>query len=263
STKDFLVKFGFSQKMINMFWSPFLTGIFLDYNLKVGKDYFLFLMKCFVTGRATLPALGMAELPSHMAQQLPRQSIYLNEMVETWKDNQVILSNGEIYKSKAVICAFDLANSSDDLMEKVSYASVTTFYFTSRLLNKVKWDKWLILIPREFNLSFDNMCIISHVSADYSRSHPLLSVSVVGDARGSLSQIINDINQVAGFNLCLKLISSFTISKALPRAPDHLQGFEIRESVIYCGDRWTSPSINGALKSGRLAAEYFIKNNGF
>ncbi|MBC7457249.1 MAG: FAD-dependent oxidoreductase, partial [Bdellovibrionaceae bacterium] len=120
STKDFLVKFGFSQKMINMFWSPFLTGVFLDYNLNVGKDYFLFLIKCFVTGRATLPALGMAELPSHMARQIPRQSIYLNEIVETWKDNQVILSNGEIYKSKAVICAFDLANSSDDLMEKVS-----------------------------------------------------------------------------------------------------------------------------------------------
>lgn len=255
STSDFLVKFGFSQKMINAFWTPFLTGVFLDAHLKVGKDYFLFLIKCFVTGRATLPALGMAELPALMARQISQQSIYLNETVKSWEDHQITLSNGEVYKSNGVICAFD-----EGAKEDLSYASVTTHYFTSEQLKKVQWDKWLILIPREFNLSFDNMCIISQITADYSQNKALLSVSVVGDSRGSVNQIINDINQVAGFDLQLEFISSFPILKALPRSPDYPQGFAMKGSVIYCGDRWTSPSINGALKSGRLAAEHFIKN---
>ncbi|MBC7752708.1 MAG: FAD-dependent oxidoreductase [Moraxellaceae bacterium] len=251
STKDFLKNFGFSSKMIEFFWTPFLAGVFLDHDLKSGKDFFLFLMRCFSLGGTTVPALGMAELPKALASQIPAENIYLNEKVQSWKNNEVYLSSGEVIKADAVICAFDLA-------EDIKYSNVTTYYFTGQGLNQVNWGKWLILVPRKYNLSFDNMCLMSAVSNDYGKNQPLLSVSVVGIDRGSVNQISADINQVAGFDLRLELISSYPILKALPKSQGHPQGFDIRDQVIYCGDRWTSPSINGALKSGRLAAEYFL-----
>ena len=207
-------------------------------------------------GRATVPALGMAELPKAIALQILVENIYLNEKIQSWKNNKVILSNGQVIKADAVICAFDLA-------EDIEYSNVTTFYFTGQGLKKVNWGKWLVLIPRKYNLSFDSMCLISSVSEDYGKNKPLLSVSVVGSDRGSVTQIMKDINQVAGFDLGLELISSYPILKALPRASGHPQGFQICDHVIYCGDRWTSPSINGALKSGRLAAEYLLAGKFF
>ena len=258
TTQDFLKNFGFSAKMIESFWTPFLAGVFLDHELRTGKDFFLFLIKCFSLGQTTVPALGMAELPKALASQLPKGSIFLNEKIQSWKNNEVCLSNGEFVKADAVICAFDVPD-----VAAVSYSNVTTHYFTGADLNQVKWDKWLVLIPRKYNLSFDNMCLMSSVSEDYGKNKPLLSVSVVGSDRGSVDQIVNDINQVAGFDLGLELISSYPILKALPRALGNPQGFEIRDQVIYCGDRWTSPSINGALKSGRLAAEYLLAGKFF
>ena len=58
-----LKKYGFSQKMIDRFYKPFFSGIFLENDLKTSSHMFDFVMKMFSEGDAAIPELGMEEIP--------------------------------------------------------------------------------------------------------------------------------------------------------------------------------------------------------
>lgn len=255
TTRAFLTEFGFSQKFIEFFWEPFLTGVFLDPDLKVDSYFFQFLISFFSHGRVSIPEKGMQMLPLKMAEKLNSNSIMTGQMIESFDHQQVKLLSGEFIKAKQVIIAYD-NREKESSTEK--YHSVTTYYFTSSLLNKTDWDKWLVLIPKKLGFQIDHMCLISRISSAYSKNYPLLSVSVVGGKQIAPDVIAQEVDQIAGFKLDLKHIETVEVKRALPKSESNAQGFEYKNKVIYCGDRWASPSINGALKSGRMAAEYAL-----
>jgi hypothetical protein len=59
--------------MINRFFKPFFSGIFLENNLTTPNRMFDFVMK----SDAALPALGMEEIPKQLANQLPANSFFV------------------------------------------------------------------------------------------------------------------------------------------------------------------------------------------
>jgi len=254
STLQYLNDFGFSQKFIDYFWKPFLTGVFLDPSLAIGSDYFKFLIRSFAMGNVTLPENGMSELPRQMSQQLDSDSIWLSQDVVSWNSHEVVLSSGQKIQAKKVICTFDPTDKINSTDSK-NYHSVSTYYFTSDTLTDLNWNQWLILVPRHLGFSFDHMTLISSVAKKYGNGHPLLSVSVVGDKNVPIEILIKEINQIAQKDLGLRWVTSTVVHKALPNIRTSVtEGYFEKDGIIYCGDRWASPSINGALKSGRLAA---------
>jgi hypothetical protein len=120
-----------------------------------------------------------------------------------------------------------------------------------------------VLVPQKLGLHIDHLCLLSSVSVKYGNGKPLLSVSVVGKNEVPIEQIILEVNKLAQMDLGLELIQSVKVPKALPRFhsenKETSQGFLEKEGVLYCGDHCTSPSINGALRSGRLAAEFILQ----
>ena len=76
----------------------------------------------------------------------------------------------------------------------------------------------------------------------------------------SIEHLKKEIRQISNLPLSdLNLIQKFHIHKALPKMNDLNQnGFKYENSIYYCGDWAVSPSINGALKSGRCVAEDII-----
>lgn len=276
STNQFLKDFGFSSSFIENFWRPFLTGVFLDSSLNAGSNYFKFLMRAFSLGQVSVPALGMSQLPITMAKQLAEDEILLNQPVKAWTEKSVILLSDEVLVADKVICAFDqkmkLANISkvkenpqgipDSKMnsQDSNFHSVTTHYFSSVKLNDLVWAKWLVLVPQHLNFILDHMCIISSVSENYSSAAPLLSASVVGRKNYQLSDLLREINRIAKCDLDLHHVGTTEVLQALPNKIYEGPGFGEKDGVYYCGDHWASPSINGALKSGRLAAEKVLQD---
>lgn len=264
STRDYLKSFGFSENFVSSFWEPFLTGVFLDPELNVDSNFFKFLVSFFSNGRVSIPAQGMQQLPLKIAQALPSDCVKTNQSIETYDHQQVTLKSGEVIKAKQVIIAFD--DSQDHTAE--DYHSVTTYYFSGSDINKLNWDKWLVLVPKRLGFAINHMSILSHVSSTYSNDaveKPLLSVSTVGKNSPEPQKIIKEIEQISQLSLDLKLIDMIHVKKALPKiniesVKQKVNGFEIKNKIIYCGDKYASPSINGALKSGRLAAEYALRN---
>lgn len=250
STESFLKDFGFSENFIEFFWRPFLTGVYLDPDLKMGENFFKFLMRCFSLGKVSVPSMGMRELPLQMAKQLPTNTIFLNHPVSSWGADHVMLVSGERLNAKKVICAFDPTTT--------PYHSVMTYYFTGEKLKETIWDKWLVLIPRKLGMTIDHLCLLSEVSESYGAGKPLLSVSVVGNKNSDIKEVLREIDLIAGQTLNLRHVTTTVVKKALPQTASDTMGFTVIDGVVYCGDRWASPSINGALASGRLAAEFVL-----
>lgn len=258
TTLDFLTQFGFSQSFIENFWKPFLTGVFLDPTLSVGSGFFKFLMSCFAWGEVTLPEEGMNQLPQAIAKQLPTDSIRLNTSVKSWDSSKVVLENNETVEAAGVVCAFDPKISGRE--KQSQFRSATTFYFTSPLLSSLGWEKWLVLIPPRFGFSISHLALISSVARGYSKKEePLLSATVASDKKCSVNEIIEEIEKIAAKKLQLKLIVTTEVPFALPIVAGNPPGFEIQNGVWFCGDRFASPSINGALRSGRVTAEEILK----
>ena len=259
TTRQFLVDFGFTPDFIQMFWDPFLTGVFLDPELKADSSFFKFLVSYFSSGRVSIPENGMQQLPLQMAKLLPTNSVRTNAQVKSYDQHTVTLMTGEVLKARQVIVAFD--DESKNQVDDQNYYSVTTYYFTGQALAELDWDKWLVLVPRHLGYSIDHMCLLSHVSAGYASGKNLLSVSVVGTKTSEAANVLKEVEQVAQRKLDLSLVDRVEVRKALPKIKDNVCGFEVRNNIIYCGDRFASPSINGALKSGRWAAEYALKGS--
>ena len=75
TTLQQLSDYGFSQKMIQRFYKPFLSGIYLENQLTTSNRMFDFVMKMFSDGDVAIPALGMEEIPKQLVSQLPESSI--------------------------------------------------------------------------------------------------------------------------------------------------------------------------------------------
>lgn len=259
TTRQFLVDFGFTTNFIKMFWEPFLTGVFLDPELKADSSFFKFLVSYFSSGRVSVPEKGMQQLPLLMAKALPKNTVRTNAKVKSYNQNSVTLTTGEVYLARQVIVAFD--EESENQLGEQNYYAVTTYYFTGHALAELDWDKWLVLVPRHLGYSIDHMCLLSHVSSAYASGKNLLSVSVGGSKSSDATTVVKEVEQIAQRKLDLSLVDRVEVRKALPKIKDNVCGFEERNNIIYCGDRFASPSINGALKSGRWAAEHVLKRS--
>jgi phytoene dehydrogenase-like protein len=258
-TIQYLREFGLSEGFIENFWRPFLTGVFLDPKLSIGSDYFKFLLRCFGGGAVTLPARGMQELPRLIAEALPQESLRYGAAVRRWSKNQVELESGETLAASRVVCAFS---------NEGKYREVTTHYFTlssqgsaaGRALEALGWDGWLVLIPQHLGYATDHLALLSSVAPDYSRDgRPLLSVSVVGQKNADLETIEKELALFAGRALPLEWVATTRVPRALPVIEGEPNGLKEVDGVVFCGDALASPSINGALRSGRLAAEHLLK----
>lgn len=225
------------------------SGVFLDKDLSLDAGYFLFLVRCFSSGSASLPNRGMGEFPRLLAQQLSPQSLRLNCSVSRMSDKSVTLTTGENIKACAVVQAYP-----DD---SVTYRSVSTYYF--KVGQALDWERWLVLVPPHLGLSINHLAIVSEVAKGYSGDgSQLLSATVLGETQLNLDQIQQEINQVAGRDCKLQHISTTFVKKALPKTKGESRSNAVKDGMYQCGDWLSTPSINGSLRSGRLAAEAIL-----
>ena len=251
STLVFLENYGFSQRFIQFFWKPFLGGIYLDQTLSLDVSYFLFLLRCFGLGSVTLPALGMEELPKQMASKLDSKNVFLSNRISHITKHSVILENGEEIQGDYIVQAYN--------KDTEHQRSVSTFYFTTN--EKPDWDKWLVLVPPDLNFKINHVVLLSEVSSDYAPpGKVLISATVLGDEKIDNSVIENEIEFLAQKKLQLKHLRTDWIQTALPFLRGNEKGYLKNDHLYECGDHTSSPSIEGALKAGRLTALNIISD---
>jgi phytoene dehydrogenase-like protein len=269
STKDALRAFGFSKEMIHRFFRPFLGGILLDGELQSSSRMFEFVFKMLSEGDTCIPSGGMGAIPLQLAEKLPANSIRLNAHVESLHESELMLSGGETLRARAIVVAAE-GPAAAHLVGEVEPASrsVTCFYYSA---DEPPVAQPILVLNGDGAGSINNMCVISQVAPSYAPAGKhLVSVTVLG------TQALTEV-QLGGFIIAQmknwfgkvastwQLLRSYRIAHAQPQQlPGALEPpqrpVRTRPGVYVCGDHRDNASINGALVSGRRAAEAVLSD---
>jgi protoporphyrinogen oxidase len=260
TTIEFLKNFGYSETMINRFFKPFFSGVFLEKDLATNASFFKFLFSVFSKGDVVIPANGMQEIPKQIAKQLSDNQIRLNTKVEKIDVNKIYLENGETIESEKIVLATDAKTSAKLLGEetKVEFNGTTCLYFESDLALKFDGEPYLI-INSNTNEIINHILPISDVSPNYApKDKTLISVSIVGNTEFTTEQVQAELTKWFGKEKVWRHLKTYKIPEALPQFFANSTSettLKLSENLYRCGDYTAYPSLNAAMKTGRLVAE--------
>jgi phytoene dehydrogenase-like protein len=266
TTESYLMRAGFSPRMIDGFFRSFYGGIFLERELRTSSRMFEFTFKMFSQGSATLPAGGMGEIPRQLASRLPPGTIRLGARVNGIEPQAITLESGERIQGDAVVVATD-ATTAAGLTHgaKPDWRSVTCMYFAAP---RSPLGEAIIALNGTGSGLVNNVCVPSDLSPDYAPPRQsLISVSVLGsaDTMDLESQVRVELESWFGSGVReWRHLRTYQIERALPgQAPGAGltgPGFRKEAGTYVCGDHVWSASIEGAIISGLRTADAILKS---
>jgi len=265
STIAALREFGFSSKIIERFFRPFLGGIFLDPELATSSRMFRFVYRTFAQGAAAIPNAGMQAIPRQLASRLNDGCVRLNARVEHVRLGGVRLQSGEELFAGAVVVACDPGSASRLLPEarvRAAMRGVRCLYFAAP--DAPVGERYLVL-NGDGEGPINNLCVPSVIAPLYAPPGcHLVSVTVL-HAPLSEDHLIRDVReqlihwfgeQTNGW----EYLRSYHVEHALPdQSLEHggvaMSPVRVQPGLYVCGDHCGTASLNGAMLAGRRAAD--------
>lgn len=261
----------FGKDLTDTVLRPFLAGVFLEDSLDTSKRFLDTVMRSFMQGVPGVPAGGMQQIPLQLAAQLPVGSIHLNTSVTSASPTSVNTASGSI-ACRQVVVAVDAAAASDILPGLPVPAShdVTTWYHLAdcdpRDLTAGK--STIVVDGRKFtagDTSADrpliNTVVLTHAAPGYAnRERTLVSSSALGlhgdvDAERRARKHLAALYGVPTEGWTH--VATYPVARALPAmpAPHTPRPVRVAANLYVAGDHREVSSINGAIASGRRAAQ--------
>ena len=270
----------FSREMVDAFFRPFLGGVFLEDELTTSNRFFYFVFRMFASGDVSLPAGGIGAIPKQLADRLPYGTVRTGREVSAVTPTSVTVG-GDVKNFDAVVvaCGADAAKSlgvADSHPAPTKWRSTTCLYFTAE---KAPAKEPILMLNGSGKKAgtggggpINSLCVPSRVCPTYgSGKEELISVSVLGDAdaHGGDRKLIELVRGQAADWFGSQAgrwehLETVHIEKALPAyeppttppddVPVKIETGE-KAGIYVCGDWRADPSLNGAMKSGRRAAE--------
>ncbi len=272
STIEFLRDWGFSPRIIERFFRPFIGGIFLERELQTSSRMFEFVFRMFSLGDAALPSGGMGAIAQQLVRRLAEPAVRLRHRVVKVASQAVTLASGEEIPARAVVVATDQTAAAHLLPElKTSgWQGTTCFYFAAK---KAPVSQPMLVLNGEGRGPINNLCVPSVVSPSYAPSGThLVSATVIGDhgrsPDGLLGEVRDQLTEWFGTDVHgWRHLRTYWIPDALPSQPPASGGVTRKEKcvspgVYVCGDHCDTASINGALASGRGVAKAILESFG-
>ena len=236
---------------------PFLQGVFLTDPDNVDSLYGHSIIKSFVSGEPGVPRMGVGRLSSALADRV--SSIQYNTRVDRIEGNVTHTSNGS-YTANKIIVATDATTATQllGLSEVPRMAGCITWYHAT---SNNPSGTGRLLVDGENRGPIINSVVISDVSKDYSPAGQHL-VSTTTDLSATESEVRRHLSLVWQTSTHdWQFIAKYEIPAALPihsvgRALSHTM--KISDHLYVAGDHRTVPSQQGALFSGRLAAQLIL-----
>lgn len=236
---------------------PFLHGVFLTDPKNVDARYGLSIIKSFVSGTPGLPRKGVAELSNALASRV--KGISYSIQVDRVEGSTVHTSAG-IYDAENIIIATDATTATQllGLNEVPRMAGCITWYHATQ---ENPSGNGRLVVDGQGRGPVINSIVISDVSSSYAPVGQHL-VSTTTDLGATESDVRRHLSILWGVSTHdWQLIAKYEIPAALPIQSigrDLTQSIKVAKNVYVIGDHRAVPSQQGALFSGRLAAELIL-----
>jgi protoporphyrinogen oxidase len=275
---DAFLRAKFGQDLTDKVLRPFLAGVFLEPELATSKRFLDIALKSFIAGSPGVPRAGMQAIPRQLAAQLLSGSIHLNVTAQAVAKTMVRTDQGDI-RCRSVVIATN-ARSAALLIPSLKVPSsnaVTTWYHLADCDGSelTEGKSTLVIDGKKFSGPLDdpsrpliNTVVMTNSAPSYAtEGRTLISSSALGVHSSTQSE-----QQVRSHLAALYKVptsnwahvATYPIPDALPMmaAPhDTEQSVRLSDGVYICGDYRQVSSINGALGSGRRAAEALLTDD--
>lgn len=255
---------GFTSKAINSFFKPLVGGIQLDPSLSGSTRLCFLVLKMLFIGDAAVPSRGMGAISEQLSKQINESSIRLTSTVDKVEGKKVILESGESFLPSNLIIATEGPATAKLLgQESPLSRSVSCIYFSAP---QAPSSSKAILLNGEKNGPALNVAIMSNISPSYSKNgKALIAVAIPNTIKpDSMENVLIQMRKWFGDSVdSWEHIKTYSIEHGQPdlRPGDPFRkSIKNSEGVYICGDHRDTPSIQGALVSGRRAAEICLKN---
>ena len=268
STSKVLCSLGFSESMRHHFWRPFLAGVFLEPDLKTSVRKFEEVFNHFASGSTAIPALGVAEIPKQLSECVDRGQLKLNTRVKKVVGQSLKLSSGKTLEAKVIVIATDFI--AHDMLTEISVnqqgkTGVACVYFA---IDKPFTHPGHLVLNGDLNGPINNLMILPEATDCAPKGKYLLSVSVVKreylDEPNLAHKVSRQLREWYGSDVReLRHLKTYVIKSPVPLTPlpPDKRNHKIRSGLYRCGDFMGVPSLNTAMRSGRLVAEQIIREN--
>ena len=271
STLTSLRDLGFSTRIIDRFFRPLLGGIQLDANLSASRRMADIILRCLAVGDSVVPAMGMQAIPDQLAAGLLPGTLLLACRVATVAPGEVRLVDGRVVRGTRVVVATEGPAAAKLLTERevASPASraVSCVWFAAP---KPPMDGKLVVLDGTLTGPALNVAVMSNISPNYAPEGQALIAAACPAADGALGTLPDAVRaqlrrwwgaQVDEW----RVLRTDTIAHGQPDSQPPFtpkKRVALGDGLFVCGDHRDTPSIQGALFSGRRTAESVLTSLG-
>lgn len=260
---------GLDGPATEQFLRPLLAGIFGERDLATSARFFTLVWRSLARGASTLPSRGMAALPIQIAARLAPETVHCGQTVLGVAPGRVRTAAGEI-TARAVVVATDppAARALLPGLDVPLMRALTTYYH----LSDPPPSRLGLIHLDGTGSALVNTSVLTSVAPSYSPDHRHLISSTVLDTPGTGAAGEPEVRRLAGAVYRVDTtrwehLGTAVVPQALcsfaPPTPDRLRrGAALGDGLFIAGDHRATPSIQGALVSGRRAARAVLAELG-
>lgn len=264
SALDRLRQRGFGDTMIERFWRPWLRGIFLEPDLVTSSRMLEFVFGMFARGHAAVPARGMEEIPRQLAAGLDAGQIHCGVRVSGVAPGRVTTESAGDWLAEHVVVAVDGSTAERWGLGEAGWTWRASHGLYFALPEPPNADPLLMLNGREGALN--HAVVLSTIAPEYApRGQALLYAGARPGRDWATPELERALRMEleAWFGAAVRgwrLLRHAAIREALPgrTSVSVPAAAPVAPGLWRCGDYLASPSIQGAMESGRRTAEAIL-----
>jgi phytoene dehydrogenase-like protein len=259
SAAEHLRQAGVGETALERFFGPFLAGVLLEDRLETSSRYLDLLWRSFARGATGLPAQGIQAIGEQLAAGVGPGRVHTGVRVGAVTGTEVTADTGRL-RADAVVVATDPDTAAGLLpaVEAAAPRQVTTHY---HVLPASPWTEPLIVLGTPDG-RLVNSVVLSDAQPAYSPDGRALvaSSSLAPTREADVRDEVARLHDVAASDL--EHLTTITVTGAQPAALPplhHRRPVDLGGGLYVCGDHRDTPSIQGAMASGRRTAAAVLR----
>lgn len=257
---------GITAELRHEVLEPFLAGVIGERDGVTSRRFVDLLVRSFGKGRPSVPAAGMQAVPDQLAGGLPAGTVHTGVPVASVAPGRVRTPDGEV-SARAVVVATDPATAGSLLgLDVPATRGLTTFWHVA---DEPPTSSPELHVDGDGRGPVVNSVVLSASAPGYSPDgRALIATTVLGDAgdAGTEAAVRAQLRYVYGRDTARwSLLRTHALPQALTAMPPPLdvrRPVALGDGLFAAGDHRDSASSQGALVSGRRAADAVLEHLG-